>query len=160
MSFGSTLPPSACCRNSWHNYFDWLVFTEIVNQLNALSSLDEEHDDCLKQANKPAAKSTSSSEGLQAFFLSLSCSASVLSFVSCNVLSPHLFCFCLNYFLVSADMLFGNCMHVLFHLLPVVQQYISSAFLPVLKLGTTRDAECCMWDSVLHMCKGLNSDYY
>uniref|UniRef100_A0A4W3H141 EH domain binding protein 1 n=1 Tax=Callorhinchus milii TaxID=7868 RepID=A0A4W3H141_CALMI len=43
--------------------------TEIVNQLNALSCLDEEQDDCLKQANKPAAKSTNSSEGLQAFFL-------------------------------------------------------------------------------------------
>ncbi|XP_072437695.1 EH domain-binding protein 1 isoform X2 [Chiloscyllium punctatum] len=38
--------------------------TEIVNQLNALSSLDEEQDDYLKQANKPAAKSTSSSEEL------------------------------------------------------------------------------------------------
>ncbi|XP_042189360.1 EH domain-binding protein 1 isoform X2 [Callorhinchus milii] len=38
--------------------------TEIVNQLNALSCLDEEQDDCLKQANKPAAKSTNSSEEL------------------------------------------------------------------------------------------------
>uniref|UniRef100_A0AAY4DMR9 EH domain binding protein 1 n=1 Tax=Denticeps clupeoides TaxID=299321 RepID=A0AAY4DMR9_9TELE len=38
--------------------------TEIVNQLNALSSLDGEPEDCLKQANKPAAKSACSSEEL------------------------------------------------------------------------------------------------
>ncbi|XP_064172891.1 EH domain-binding protein 1 isoform X1 [Anguilla rostrata] len=38
--------------------------TEIVNQLNALSSLDGDPDDCLKQANKPSAKSASSSEEL------------------------------------------------------------------------------------------------
>ncbi|XP_033860643.3 EH domain-binding protein 1-like isoform X6 [Acipenser ruthenus] len=38
--------------------------TELVNQLNALSSLDEDPDDFLKQANKPSAKSASSSEEL------------------------------------------------------------------------------------------------
>ncbi|KAG5266580.1 hypothetical protein AALO_G00233730 [Alosa alosa] len=38
--------------------------TEIVNQLNALSCLDGEPDDYLKQANKPSAKSASSSEEL------------------------------------------------------------------------------------------------
>ncbi|XP_054975890.1 EH domain-binding protein 1 isoform X2 [Sorex araneus] len=38
--------------------------TEIVKQLNALSSLDEDHDDCIKQANMPSAKSASSSEEL------------------------------------------------------------------------------------------------
>ncbi|XP_032353532.1 EH domain-binding protein 1 isoform X3 [Camelus ferus] len=43
---------------------DWLLFTEIVNQLNALSSLDEDQDDCIKQANMPSAKSASSSEEL------------------------------------------------------------------------------------------------
>ncbi len=44
----------------------WLyvvLFAEIVRQLNALSSIDGDPDDCLKQANKPA----SSSEGLSAF---------------------------------------------------------------------------------------------
>ncbi|XP_049640678.1 EH domain-binding protein 1 isoform X1 [Suncus etruscus] len=38
--------------------------TEIVKQLNALSSLDEDQDDCIKQANMPSAKSASSSEEL------------------------------------------------------------------------------------------------
>ncbi|XP_042565549.1 EH domain-binding protein 1 [Clupea harengus] len=38
--------------------------TEIVNQLNALSCLDGEFDDYPKQANKPSAKSASSSEEL------------------------------------------------------------------------------------------------
>lgn len=40
-----------------------VLFAEIVRQLNALSSIDGDPDDCLKQANKPA----SSSEGLSAF---------------------------------------------------------------------------------------------
>ncbi len=40
-----------------------MLFAEIVRQLNALSSIDGDPDDCLKQANKPA----SSSEGLSAF---------------------------------------------------------------------------------------------
>lgn len=43
---------------------DWLLFSEIVNQLNALSSLDEDPDDCIKQAHMPSARSASSSEGL------------------------------------------------------------------------------------------------
>lgn len=50
-----------------HVCLDWLLFTEIVNQLNALSSLDEDPDDCIKQAHMPSARSASSSEGLKLF---------------------------------------------------------------------------------------------
>lgn len=65
---------------------DWLLFTEIVNQLNALSSLDEDQDDCIKQAAMPSAKSASSSEGLK-----LSPSASDCLW-HCDLLHSH---FCL-----------------------------------------------------------------
>lgn len=52
-----------------YSCLDWLLFTEIVNQLNALSSLDEDQDDCIKHTNMLSAKSASSSEGLWALLL-------------------------------------------------------------------------------------------
>uniref|UniRef100_A0A8C8YTQ7 EH domain binding protein 1 n=1 Tax=Prolemur simus TaxID=1328070 RepID=A0A8C8YTQ7_PROSS len=50
--------------NSWRVEQSECTCLKIVNQLNALSSLDEDQDDCIKQANMPSAKSASSSEEL------------------------------------------------------------------------------------------------
>lgn len=75
-----------------------MLFAEIVRQLNALSSIDGDPDDCLKQANKPA----SSSEGLSAFTffhsfihtISLSLSFTISVFLLLSSFFPSLWSCC------------------------------------------------------------------
>lgn len=66
--FGNSMRLLLFSEVSWpYLCLDWLLFSEIVNQLNALSSLDEDPDDCIKQAHMPSARSASSSEGLKLY---------------------------------------------------------------------------------------------
>lgn len=76
-----------------------LLFTEIVNQLNALSCLHGDDDDAgdggfLKQARKAAAKPAASSQGLcSSFFHLLPCVPACERCLPCTSVCSHEYLF-------------------------------------------------------------------